>query len=190
MVGDSRADRRLQCGAAGPAPATGLPDWPGLGRTSAQRRPRPAPGMRSPARTQREPRPPWRVRQAGPLGSASPSGPGPPQPPARQSHASADGHRSPALTATSTAGSPMLLGLRPAAAAAASASAHLPAVGQRRHQPTRARGNGGWGGEWGQRARTHRQARQCRKSERVYGRAVLGHGFPQLCGQLRALGVA
>lgn len=64
IVGDSRADRRLQCGAAGPEPTTGLPEWPGLGRTSAQRRPRPAPGMRSPARTQREPRPPWRVKQA------------------------------------------------------------------------------------------------------------------------------
>lgn len=75
------------------------------------------------------------ARQAGPPGSAYPSGPGPPQLPARQSHASADGHRFPALTATSSAGSPMLLRLRPAAAAA-SASAHLPAVGQRRHQPT------------------------------------------------------
>lgn len=74
------------------------------------------------------------ARQAGPPGSASPSGPGPPPLPARQSQASADGHRFPALTATSTAGSPMLLGLRPAAAA--STSAHLPAVGQRRHQPT------------------------------------------------------
>lgn len=58
------------------------------------------------------------ARQAGPPGSASPSGPGPPPLPARQSHASADGHRFPALTATSTADSPMLLRLRPAATAA------------------------------------------------------------------------
>lgn len=73
------------------------------------------------------------ARRTGPPASASPS---PPQPPAHQYYASADGHRSPALTATGVAASPPLLRLRPAAAA--SASAHLPAVGQRRHQPTSA----------------------------------------------------
>ena len=99
----------------------------------SQRRPRPAPGMRSPARTRRGGEA-AAARRAGPPASASPSGPGPPQPPAHQPHASADGHRFPALTATSAAGSRPLLRLRPAAAA--SASAHLPAVGQRRHQPT------------------------------------------------------
>lgn len=74
------------------------------------------------------------AHRTGPPASASPSPPS--QPPAHQYYASADGHRFPALTATSAAASPPLLRLRPAAAA--SSSAHLPAVGQRRHQPTSA----------------------------------------------------
>ncbi|XP_025256025.1 uncharacterized protein LOC112633529 [Theropithecus gelada] len=93
-------------------------------------------------------------REAFPPQPPRPARP-PAQPPVRQTHVSADGHRFPALTATSAAGSRPLLRLRPAAAA--SASAHLPAVGQRRHQPTGA-GTRQWrpGGEWrwGQRTRT------------------------------------
>lgn len=126
----------------------------GPGPDGSRRRPRPAPGMRSTARTRRGAET-VAARPVGLPASASPSGQAPPQRPARQPHASADGQRFPALTATSAAGSRPLLRLRPAAAA--SASAHLPAVGQRRHQPTGA-GTRQWrpGGEWrwGQRART------------------------------------
>lgn len=91
------------------------------------KRPRPAPGMRSPARTRRGPR--WRVKRALP---AQP--PYPARVPLNRLLVSPDGHRFPALTATGTAGSRTLLRLRPAAST--SASAHLLAVGQRRHQPT------------------------------------------------------
>lgn len=55
-VGDSRTDRQRRCGVAGPESTAGLSEWPGLGHGESQRRPRPAPGMRSPARTRREPR--------------------------------------------------------------------------------------------------------------------------------------
>lgn len=131
-VGDSRADRRLQRGAAGPEPTTGLPEWPGLGRTSA--------GGRAPHRACAAPRAPRGSRGRGgassrpsrlslPIrpGSASTACPSVPclggRPPLPGTHRYQHG------------GFPMLLRLRPAATAA-STSAHLPAVGQRRHQPT------------------------------------------------------
>lgn len=105
----------------------------GPGCDPSRRQPRPAPGMRSLARARARPekRPRPRVERTLPPQRAPH-----PQRPAHQSYASADGHRFPALTATSAAASPPLLRLRPAATA--SASAHLPAVGQRRHQPTSA----------------------------------------------------
>lgn len=101
------------------------------GPDRSRRQPRPAPGHAQP-RACPESRPRPRIERARPP-QRSPS---PPQPPAHQYYASADGHRFPALTATSAAAFPPLLRLRPASAA--SASAHLPAVGQRRHQPTSA----------------------------------------------------
>lgn len=129
---------RAQTGGRGPAPpglepTPGRPSWPGLGLTGARGR-APHRACAAPRAPSEEPRPRLRPRVERAL---------PPQPPhparapstaCREPHSSADGHRFPALTATSAAGSRPLLRLRPAPAA--SASAHLPAVGQRRHQPT------------------------------------------------------
>lgn len=94
-VGDRYTDRRLRCGAAGPEPTSGRPEWPGLGLTGAR-------GGRVPHRACAAPRVPGGSRgrsrgraSSGPSrASASSSGPGPTQPSARQPHASADGHRS------------------------------------------------------------------------------------------------
>lgn len=130
-VGGSRTNRRPRCGAARTW-AHHRPPRPSRPGLDGSQRPRPAPGMRSSARTRRGAKAAV-ARRAGPPASASPSGPGP-STACREPHASADGHRFPALTATSAAGSQPLLRLRPAPAA--STSAHLPAVGQRRHQPT------------------------------------------------------
>lgn len=132
-VGGSRTNRRPRCGAARTR-AHHRPARPARPGLDGSQRPRPAPGMRSSARTRRRAEAAV-ARRAGPPASASPSGPGP-STACREPHASADGHRFPALTATSAAGSRPLLRLRPAPAA--STSAHLPAVGQRRHQPTSA----------------------------------------------------
>lgn len=132
ITGGSRTNWRQRCGATAQSP----PPAALAGRACAG----PEPKEAAPRTGHAQPRAhPERSRDrgrasSGPSRLSVPIRPRPPQPPARQPHASADGYCFPALTATSAAGSRPLLRLRPAAAA--SASAHLPAVGQRRHQPT------------------------------------------------------
>lgn len=142
-------------------------------------RPRPAPGMRSPARTQREPRPRWRVKQA--LQAQPPH-------PARVRLHCLPVSPMPRRTATASRHSPLparRIPDAPSPQARRHRSLHLSPPARRRTKapPTDRRGHEAMavGAEsGGQRARTQRQARQCRKSARVYGRAELGLGFPQL----------
>lgn len=74
-VGGSRTDRRPRCGAARTGAHRGPLELAGPGLDRSQK-PRPAPGMRSSARTRRGAEAAV-ARRAGPPASASPSGPGP-----------------------------------------------------------------------------------------------------------------
>lgn len=170
IAGDSRADRRLQCGAAGPEPTTGLPEWPGLGRTSARE-------GRAPHRACAAPRAPRGSR--GRRGASS--GPSRLSLPIR-----------PGSTSTACPSVPCLGGRPPLPGTHRYQHGGLPdapspqarrrrrlrrsPLARRRTKatPTDRRGHeamavGAESGGW--RARTQRQARQCRKSARVYGRA-------------------
>ena len=79
IIGDSRTDRRLRRGAAGPESPTGLLEWPGLGQTRAR-------GGRAPHRACAVPRAPGESRgraSSGPSGFSLPIRPRLPSRPAR-----------------------------------------------------------------------------------------------------------
>lgn len=166
------------CGAPPPHRAHHRP--PGLaapGPDGSQRRPRPAPGMRSPARTRRRARGRGRA-SSGPSRLSLPIRPGPPstacpsalrlggRPPLPGTHRYQGG-------GLPAAPSPQARRCRLRLSPPVRRRTKAPPTDRRGHEAMAAGAESG-----GQRARTQRQARQCRKGVRVYGRAELGRRSP------------